>query len=96
MAAVRTPDPTEQATDRIRTTKSTVALSVVPSSLKASGAPERRSIVDAIREAGGEIYAVTSEPHSLALNAQAHWETGFDHVGDPHQEILAACSEMSL
>ncbi|MFP6582245.1 MAG: hypothetical protein VCD00_06785 [Candidatus Hydrogenedentota bacterium] len=49
--------------------------------------------VDAIREAGGEIYAITSEPHSLALNAQEHWETGFDHIGDPHQEILAECSE---
>lgn len=54
---------------------------------------QHEGIVDAIREAGGEIYAVTSEPHSLALNAQEHWETGFDHVGDPHQEILAECSD---
>lgn len=54
---------------------------------------QQEGIVDAIREAGGEIYAVTSEPHSLALNAQEHWETGFDHIGDPHHEILAECKE---
>lgn len=53
----------------------------------------REGIVDAIREAGGEIYAVTSEPHSLARNAQKNWNTGFDHVGDPHHEILAECNE---
>jgi hypothetical protein len=49
--------------------------------------------VDAVREAGGEIFAVTSEPQSLARNAQDDWETGFEHVGDPHQEILAQCSD---
>lgn len=54
---------------------------------------QKEGIVDAIRQAGGEIYAVTSEPHSLALNAQQEWETGFDHVGDPHHEILAECNE---
>jgi hypothetical protein len=48
-------------------------------------------VVDAIRAAGGEIFAITSEPQSLATNAQEHWETGFEHVGDPHQEILGAC-----
>jgi hypothetical protein len=50
-------------------------------------------VVDAIREAGGEFYAVTSEPHSLALNAQKQWESDFDHIGDPHHEILADCKE---
>jgi len=50
-------------------------------------------IVDAIRQAGGEIFAITSEPQSLAVNAQENWETGFEHIGDPHQEILGECSE---
>lgn len=56
---------------------------------------KQEGIVKAIREAGGEIYAVTSEPHSLAINAQKEWKTGFDHVGDPHHEILAECNERS-
>lgn len=50
-------------------------------------------MVDAIREAGGEIYAITSEPQSLARNAQKDWETGFEHVGDPHQEIAGGCAD---
>ena len=48
-------------------------------------------MTEAIREAGGEIYAITSEPQALATNAQADWETGLEHVGDPHQEIEAEC-----
>ncbi len=47
----------------------------------------------AVRRAGGEVYALTSEPQSLARNAQDDWETGLEHVGDPHQEIAAACAE---
>ena len=50
-------------------------------------------VVDAVRAAGGEIFAITSEPHSLAANAQEHWETGVEHVGDPHQEILGECKD---
>ncbi len=50
-------------------------------------------MVDAIREAGGEIFAITSEPQSLARNAQQHWETGFEHIGDPHQEISGECTQ---
>ena len=50
-------------------------------------------MVQAIREAGGEIYAITSEPHTLARNAQQDWETGLEHIGDPHHEISAACAE---
>jgi hypothetical protein len=53
----------------------------------------RDGVVAAIREAGGEIYAITSEPQSLARNAQEHWQTGFEHVGDPHQEILRECTD---
>jgi hypothetical protein len=52
---------------------------------------QKDGVVDAIREAGGEIFAVTSEPHSLARNAQESWGTGFDHIGDPHQEVLGEC-----
>jgi hypothetical protein len=50
-------------------------------------------VVEQIRAAGGEIFAITSEPQSLATNAQTDWETGFVHVGDPHQEILDECKE---
>lgn len=47
----------------------------------------------AIRAAGGEIYAITSEPQTLARNARDEWETGLEHVGDPHHEIAGACRE---
>lgn len=50
-------------------------------------------MLEAIRSAGGEIYAITSEPQSLARNAQEDWNTDMEHVGDPHQEIAAACAE---
>jgi hypothetical protein len=36
---------------------------------------------------------MTSEPQSLARNAQEDWDTGMEHIGDPHQEILAQCTE---
>jgi len=52
----------------------------------------KSGVVEAIRAAGGEIYAVTSEPQTLARNAQDDWQTGFEHVGDPHQEIAADCA----
>jgi len=50
-------------------------------------------VVEQIRAAGGEIYAITSEPQSLATNAQTDWDTGFMHIGDPHQEILGEAKE---
>lgn len=53
----------------------------------------KSGVVDAIREVGGEVYAITSEPHSLASSAQEEWETDLQHVGDPHQEIASACRE---
>jgi len=53
----------------------------------------KEGVVKAIRKAGGEVYAITSEPQSLATNAQQDWDTGMVHVGDPHQEILAVCRE---
>ena len=53
----------------------------------------KSDVVEKIRAAGGEIYAVTSEPQSLARNAQDDWETGLEHVGDPHHEITGTCAE---
>lgn len=52
-----------------------------------SGVPEE------IRKAGGEIFAITSEPQSLASEAQATWAFGFDSIGDPHHEILGTCRD---
>jgi hypothetical protein len=54
---------------------------------------QKDGVVDKIREVGGEIYAITSEPHSLAKNAQLDRETGFEHIGDPHHEILEECTK---
>ena len=53
----------------------------------------KEGVLDAIRRAGGEVYAVTSEPQTLAKNAETDWETGLEHVGDPHQEIAGECAE---
>jgi len=50
-------------------------------------------VAEAIRQAGGEIFGVTSEPQSLATEASEGWELGFPCVGDPHHEILGACRE---
>lgn len=48
-------------------------------------------VVDKIREQGGEIYAITSEPQTLASRAKEEWELSFDTIGDPHHEISDAC-----
>lgn len=47
----------------------------------------------AIRDAGGAIFALTSEPQRLASEAQAQWELDFPCVGDPHHEIAEECRE---
>jgi hypothetical protein len=52
-----------------------------------AGIPER------IRAAGGEIYAITSEPQTLASRAQAAWDFGFEAIGDPHHEISRTCRQ---
>ena len=49
--------------------------------------------MEKVRAAGGEIYAITSEPQYLADQAHEHWELNFENVGDPHQEISKTCSE---
>lgn len=43
--------------------------------------------MDAARAAGGEVFGVTSEPHSLASEAEAAWGLSISVVGDPHHEI---------
>ena len=52
--------------------------------------------MDQIRAAGGEIYAITSEPQQLASQAQSEWELAFESIGDPHHEISDACRERGL
>jgi len=47
--------------------------------------------VDEIRQAGGEVFAITSEPNALAIEAEEDWKFGFTAVGDPHQEIRETC-----
>ncbi|MGB1423266.1 MAG: hypothetical protein ACPG7B_07945 [Pseudomonadales bacterium] len=53
-------------------------------------------MVDAIRAAGGEVYAVTSEPQALASRAQEEWELSIECVGDPHQEIAEAARQQGM
>ena len=53
-------------------------------------------MVDAIRAAGGEVYAVTSEPQALASRAQEEWGLSFECVGDPHQEIADAARQQGM
>jgi hypothetical protein len=48
-------------------------------------------VVEEIRAAGGEIFAVTSEPQSLATEAREAWVLEFETVGDPHHEIFDQC-----
>jgi hypothetical protein len=50
-------------------------------------------VVDEIRAAGGEVFAVTSEPQTLASEARRCWELPFESVGDPHHEIADDCRE---
>lgn len=50
-------------------------------------------VVDKVRAAGGEVYAVTSEPQRLADDAKEDWQLNFETVGDPHHEISTTCRE---
>ena len=50
-------------------------------------------MVDAVRAAGGEVYAVTSEPQALATRARQDWDLPFECIGDPHHEIADAVRE---
>ena len=44
-------------------------------------------MVDEIRAAGGEVFGITSEPHSLASEAESAWHMSIPVIGDPHHEI---------
>ncbi len=50
-------------------------------------------VADAVRAAGGEIFAISSEPQALAGRAATDWRLDFEAVGDPHHEIVGACRE---
>jgi hypothetical protein len=53
----------------------------------------REGVAERVRAAGGEIYAITSEPQTLASRAAREWRLDFETAGDPHQEIVGACRE---
>ncbi len=44
-------------------------------------------MVEHIRQQGGEVYGITSEPQTLASEAQHAWGLSYPIVGDPHHEI---------
>jgi hypothetical protein len=53
----------------------------------------KEGVVEKVRAAGGEIFAISSEPQSLASRASREWRLDFDSVGDPHHEISGTCGE---
>ncbi|MDG2336306.1 MAG: hypothetical protein P8Q97_19050 [Myxococcota bacterium] len=53
----------------------------------------KTGVLEQIRAAGGEVYAVTSEPQALASRAREDWGLSFECVGDPHHEVAATLSE---
>jgi hypothetical protein len=53
----------------------------------------KEGVVEKVRAAGGEIYAISSEPQSLAARASIEWHLDFDSVGDPHHEVSGTCGE---
>jgi len=48
---------------------------------------EEEGLLAEVRAAGGEVFAITSEPQTLADEAQADWGLSYATVGDPHHEI---------
>ena len=44
-------------------------------------------MVEEISAAGGAVFGITSEPHSLAAEAEEAWQLRFPIIGDPHHEI---------
>ena len=51
----------------------------------------KTGVLEEIRAAGGEVFGVTSEPQTLATEAEEDWETQFPVIGDPHHELREAC-----
>jgi peroxiredoxin len=54
---------------------------------------QKEGVVQAIRDAGGEMFGITSEPQTLASEAAESWGLDFALVGDPHHEIADQCRE---
>jgi hypothetical protein len=50
-------------------------------------------VAEAVRAAGGAVFGLTSEPQTLASEAQRDWGVAFETVGDPHHEIADECRE---
>ena len=48
-------------------------------------------MIDEIQAAGGQVFGITSEPQSLAVEAEDSWELTFPIIGDPHHEIREQC-----
>ena len=53
----------------------------------------KSGVLQEIRAAGGEVFAITSEPQTLATEAEEEWEIQFPAIGDPHHEIREVCTE---
>ena len=53
-------------------------------------------MLDEIRAAGGEVYGITSEPQSLAQEAEAAWRMSIPVIGDPHHEIRETLAARDL
>ena len=53
----------------------------------------KAGIADKVRAAGGEVFAISSEPQGLAARAQKEWGLDFQSLGDPHHEIADGCRE---
>ncbi|MDG2277970.1 MAG: hypothetical protein P8L31_08400 [Pseudomonadales bacterium] len=53
-------------------------------------------MLEQIRAAGGEVFAITSEPQTLATEAQESCGIQFVAIGDPHHEIRDDCAERGL
>ena len=56
----------------------------------------KAGVPEALRAARGAVFAITSEPQTLAAEAAASWELDFPAIGDPHHEIADACRERDL
>ena len=48
---------------------------------------DKTGVTAAVRAAGGEIYGITSEPQSLAAEAEGAWDMSIPVIGDPHHEV---------
>jgi len=52
----------------------------------------KTGIAAKIKAAGGAIFGVTSEPQTLASEAEREWDLPYSVVGDPHHAIRNLCA----